>query len=519
MTKENTGEKDNYNQILAENTSARDYTNPQISSIYHLVVLGAGSAGLVCAAIAKGLGANVLLIEKENMGGDCLNTGCVPSKSLIASSRMAYAMKNAHVYGLEDFNSNGKNDFPKIMKDLRRIRSEISAHDSHKRYQELGVDVYFGHAEFIDKSTIKLDNNREVKFGKTVIATGARAVHMPIEGLSKEDYYTNENIFDINNLPESMLFIGGGPIGCELAQAFARLGSRVSIVQRGKFLPKEDSEASKILAQVFEKEGIDVFLDAQVLRVEKMEEGKKRIFIKNKNNEESELVVEAIFLGLGRMPNVEDLGLEKADVLYDNKKGIHIDDYLCTNNPNVYAAGDCCMAWKFTHAADKAAQIVVQNALFFGKKKLSTLTMPWCTYTDPEIAHVGLYDYDAREKGLAVDFYTFFMKDIDRAKADRAEEGFVKLMTKKGSDKILGATIVASHAGDMISEITVAIEANMGLSKLSEVIHPYPTSASAIQRAAVLYKKSRLTPFIAKVLKFILDFNLKRSLKKIEKNQ
>ncbi len=505
-----------YNAILNANVSNIEYTNPKPQDVYHLVVVGAGSAGLVSAAIAAGLGAKVALIEKEHMGGDCLNSGCVPSKALIASSRLAKEMKKASVFGLESFSHNAEKDFSNIMEDLRRIRSEISFHDSKKRYTEMGVDVFFGNAQFIDEHHISIDDIK-IKFAKAIIATGARAVHVPINGLEKNDYYTNETIFELNILPKHMLFIGGGPIGCELAQAFSRLGTKVSIVQRGKFLPREDQDASKILAEVFEEEGIEVLLDAELIKVEKLEGSNKKAFIKKADGSEIELDIDAVFLGIGRAPNVENLGLENANVVYDKRKGIIVDDYLRTSSADIFAAGDCCMLWKFTHAADKAAQIAVQNALFFGKKKLSAVIMPWCTYTEPEIAHVGMYEYDAKEKGQAVDFYTFYMKDVDRAKADRKERGFVKFMTKKGSDKILGATIVASHAGDMISEITTAMQGKMGLSKLSDVIHPYPTNASAIQRAAVLYKKSKLTPSVAKGLKFLLDFNLKRTMKKLEK--
>ncbi len=513
--------EDKYNAILLDNVSSKDKINPNPKEIYNLVVVGAGSAGLITAIIASSLGAKVALVERHLMGGDCLNVGCVPSKALISSSKMVKKMRKASVFGLGNHAVNAKKAFPNIMTELRRIRAEISENDSQKRYASFGIDVFFGDAKFSmngknNQECVEVDN-KILNFDKAVIASGARAVEIPIEGLSREDYYTNENIFELTEQPEHILFLGGGPIGCELAQAFARLGSKVSIVQRGLFLPREDPDASKLLAEVFEKDGIDVLLDANILKVEKLENGRKKAFVEDNNKNILEIEIDVLFVGIGRAPNVENMGLESVSVEFDKRNGVKVDDTLRTSNPNIFAAGDCCMLWKFTHAADAAAQIVVQNALFHTKKKLSKLIMPWCTYTEPEIAHVGMYEYDAKENGIEVDFYRFDMKEIDRALADREELGFVKIMTQKNKDKILGATIVSAHAGEMISEITTAMQAGMGLSKLASVIHPYPTQASAIQRAAQQYKKTKFTPFVAKIFKKLLAFQLNRAIKRRNK--
>ncbi len=502
---------DKHNETLLENVQPKTYVNPKPAPIYNLVVIGAGSAGLVAAAIAATLGAKVALIEEHFMGGDCLNVGCVPSKCLIRPSKLVAEMRDGAKFGLAP-REVGATEFTTIMEELRRIRAEISPADSVKRYTDLGVDVFLGRAEFENAQTVTVNNNEKLHFRKAVIATGARAVKIPIEGLAAddEDVITNETVFNLTTLPKHILFLGGGPIGCELAQAFRRLGSRVSIIQRGKFLPREDQDASAILAQTFAEDGVEVHLDSELLRAEKLPGGQIKALIQEEDGSQQTLEVDKIFLGLGRAPNVENLGLEKAGVSFDKRNGVTVNDNLRTTNPNIFAAGDCAMVLKFTHAADVAAQIVVQNALFKGRKTLSARLIPWCTYTEPEIAHVGMYEDDAHRAGLEVDFYRHDMNENDRALADREACGFVKIMTKKNSGKILGATIVSAHAGEMISEITTAMVGGIDLGKLAEVIHPYPTQASAVQKAAQLYSKKRLTPLVAKVLKWFLNFQLKK---------
>ncbi len=484
---------DEHNQRLLDNVHPADWKNPEPDGTYNLVTIGAGSAGLISAIGTAGLGGKVALIERHLMGGDCLNVGCVPSKALIRPSRLAAEMRNAADYGLTPSEIH-KEDFPKVMERLRRIRADISKNDSAKRYAEKGVDMFIGEAKFTGLNTMEV-GGREIHFKKAVITTGARAVHPDIPGLDEAGFLTNETVFNLTELPRHFIVIGGGPIGCELAQAFRNLGSKVTIIQHSRFLPREDPEASALLAEVFQREGIEVLLDATVERVS-TDGAIKRVHTKHGTIEGDEL-----FVGVGRAPNVENLGLEMAGVEYDPQTGIHVDDHLHTTNPNIYAAGDCCMQQKFTHAADAAAQIVIQNALFGGRKKLSALNMPWCTYTHPEIAHVGLYEHDAKDKGIKTDSYKFEMAENDRAQADGETEGFVKVVVKKGTDKILGATIVAAHAGEMINEISVAMAAGMGLGKIGGVIHPYPTQSEAIKRVAGLYNQTRLTPTVAKLMK------------------
>jgi pyruvate/2-oxoglutarate dehydrogenase complex dihydrolipoamide dehydrogenase (E3) component len=494
---------DVHNQKLVNNVHPGNWSNPTPEPMYNMVVVGAGTAGLISAIATASLGGKVALIERHLLGGDCLNVGCVPSKSLIRPARLAAEMRNADKFGLSS-TPVSRDDFPKVMERLRRIRADISKNDSVERYSELGVDVFLGNGVFKSATSIEVEG-KILNFRKAVVATGARAWHPTIPGLEEIGFLTNESVFNLTSLPEHLLVIGGGPIGCELAQAFRRLGAKVTIVQNDRFLPNEDEDASRILADVFRREGIQVLLHANTLKAEQTESGRKKVVVEV-SGKTVEIEADEILIGAGRVPNVEGIGLDVAGVEYDSRKGVIVNDYLRTTNKNIYAAGDCCMAWKFTHAADAAAQIVVQNALFKGRKKLSSLTMPWCTYTDPEIAHVGMYEKDARAKGMDTEFFKFEMAENDRALADGEETGFVKVMVKKGSDRILGATIVSAHAGEMISEITTAMSSGIGLGKLAGIIHPYPTQADAIRRVAGLYNKNRLTPKVAKVLKWWLKF-------------
>ncbi|MBI2438111.1 MAG: mercuric reductase [Lentisphaerae bacterium] len=487
---------DESNKILLANVHPLDWVNPTPQPTYNLVVLGAGTAGLITAAGAAGLGAKVALVERHLMGGDCLNVGCVPSKSLIRSSRLAAEMRQADRFGLSPTGAT-PDDFPKVMERLRRIRSEISYHDSAKRYRdELGVAVFIGEARFSGPDTVEV-GGQQLRFKKAVIATGARAVHPREEGLAETGFRTNETIFNLTELPKRLIVIGGGPIGCELAQAFRRFGSEVTIVQHTRFLPKEDPDASALLAGVFERDGIRVLLNAKVKRARKTSFGKEVVV--QLDGKEQTIQGDEILIGAGRAPNVEGLNLEAGGVEYDPRQGVKVNVCLQTTNPRIYAAGDVCMAWKFTHAADAAARIVIQNTLFWGHVKLSNLNMPWCTYTDPEVAHVGLYEADAKERGIATDTFKVDMSAVDRAQTDSETEGFIKILVRKGSDRILGATIVSTHAGEMIGEISVAMAAKAGLKALSGVIHPYPTQAEAVKRVADAYNRTRLTPMMKKL--------------------
>jgi len=379
---------------------------------------------------------------------------------------------------------------------MRKLRADLSPHDSAQRFTKLGVDVFLGEARFAGPDTVEVAG-RTLRFKRAVIATGARAIDPPIPGLAEAGYLTNETVFNLTECPPKLAVIGGGPIGCELAQAFQHLGSQVSLLHKNAhLLDREDMEAAAIVQKAFVREGITLLLNAKIIRVERNGAGKV-IWYEAKGKQES-MAVDEILIGTGRAPNVEGLDLETVGVQYDRRQGVHVNDYLQTSNPRIYAAGDVCLNWKFTHAADFSARIVIQNALFLGRKKASALTMPWCTYTDPEIAHVGLYERDARARGVEVDTYVRQFNEVDRAVLDGEEDGFVKCHVKKGSDEILGATIVARHAGEMISEVSVAMAARIGLGKLASVIHPYPTQAEALRQCGDAYNRTRLTPTVKK---------------------
>ncbi|MEG4282828.1 mercuric reductase [Microcoleus sp. A006_D1] len=485
---------DEYNQKLVSYLGPPDWVNPQPASSYNLVVIGAGPAGLIVAAGAAGLGAKVALIEKHLMGGDCLNVGCVPSKAMIRSARAVGDIWNASKFGVNVPN-NPEVDFAAVMERMRRIRAGISDVDSVDRYQhKLGVDVFLGYGSFTSNHTIEVAG-QTLKFKKAVIATGGRARKPQIPGLQEAGYLTNETVFNLTERPQRLAVIGAGPIGCELAQVFRRLGSEVVLLHKNaQILDKEDVDAATIVQQAFVREGIKLILEAQIERVEKTNLGK--IIYYQSQGKEASITVDEIIASAGRSPNVEGLNLEAVGVEYDTQKGIFVNDNLQTTNPRIYAAGDICMSHKFTHAADFAARMVIQNTLFFGRKKLSALTIPWCTYTDPEVAHVGMGDREFQAQGIDIDTFLIPFSQVDRAVIDGEEEGFVKIHVKKGSDKILGATIVARHAGDMISEITLAMVNNIGLGKIASTIHPYPTQAEAIRKAGDAYNRTRLTPFV-----------------------
>lgn len=494
---------DVHNQKLVANVHPADWVNPRPADRYDLVVIGAGTAGLVTAKGAAGLdvGLKVALIEKHLMGGDCLNVGCVPSKCLIRSSRVVADMREAKPFGIEP-PVQVEVDFPAVMARMRRIRAQISPVDSARGAQKAGVDMFLGEGRFTGPNTIEVAG-QTLRFKKAVLATGARAVQPRLEGIESVGYLTNETVFSLTEQPQRLAVIGGGPIGCELAQAFHRLGSEVVLFHRGPhILNKEDADAAEIVQQAFGREGISLVLGCQLQRVVQTPAG-KTIYFESKGQEQS-IVVDEILAGAGRTPNVEGLNLEAVDVAYDHRRGVFVNDYLQTTNPKIYAAGDICMTWKFTHAADAAARIVLKNTLFsplgWGRYKLSDLVMPWATYTDPEIAHVGLYEHEAQARGIEIRTIKILFDDVDRALADGEEQGFVKIHHKKGSDQIVGATIVARHAGEMISEITTAIVGKVGLSKLASAIHPYPTQAEAIKKAADAYRRTLLTPTSKKFL-------------------
>jgi len=466
------------------------WANPKPMDRYQLVIVGAGSAGVAAAELAIAMGLKVAMIERHLIGGTCLNTGCVPSKALIRTARLYADMRNAGRYGGK-VPDHIEVDFTAVMDRVRRIRSHLSGGSSVRRMASLGVDMFFGNVLFTAADTLMV-NDLTLRFGKAMIATGTRP-HIPnVPGLREAGFLTNATVFNLTELPKRLLVIGGGPVGCELAQAFRQLGSKVTIVQdKPLFLEKEERDAAQILSDAFARDGIEVRLNTTATAV-RVENGVKQVDLLSADYK-STIEVDAILTGVGRVPNVQGMDLEKAGVKFDDKKGISVDDFLATNNPRIYAAGDVCLEDQYTDTAAASARIVVNNAFMRGRMRLSELVIPWCTYTDPEIAHVGLYVREANLKGIPVKTFTVPMHQIDRAVTDSEEGGFVKIHIREGTDTILGATIVARHAGEMINEITLAMVAKIGLRTLARVIHAYPTQAEAIREAAKAYSRTRIT--------------------------
>ena len=489
---------DESNAALMKNVHPAGWKNPIPSGRYNLVVIGAGTAGLVTAAGAAGLGAKVALVERNLMGGDCLNTGCVPSKALIRAGRAIHDARTAGVFGVS-CGADITIDFNKAMERMRRIRARISSHDSVERFsRELGIDVFLGSAAFTRSDAIEVQGV-QLSFNKAAICTGARAGVPAITGIEDTGYLTNENAFQLTILPKRLLVIGGGPVGCELSQAFARMGSAVTIIEAAdRVLGREDADAADIVQRALLRDNVKLVLKATIRSA--VQRGKDKVLLIEQNGTTFELAGDEILVSAGRVPNVNELGLEAGGIAYDPQKGVHVNDLLQTSNARVYAAGDCCFPHKFTHTADALARILIANALFKARQKTSALLVPWCTYTDPEVAHVGMYEKEAREKGIDVLTLTVPLTDVDRAILDGETEGFARVHLKKGSDRILGATIVARHAGEMLNELSLALTAGLGLSAISRTIHPYPTQAEAIKRLADAYNRTRLTPFRKKIL-------------------
>ncbi|ETX04905.1 MAG: mercuric reductase, partial [Candidatus Entotheonella gemina] len=431
---------DEHNERLLSHTHPSNWRNPEHQNPYNLVVIGAGTAGLVAAMGAAGLGARVALIEKHLMGGDCLNYGCVPSKGLIRAATARADVQEAGQYGV-NVSGDAEADFGAVMARMRRLRADISKNDSVQRFTDAGVDVFLGTGKFTGPRSIEVDG-KTLRFAKAVIATGARAAVPPIPGIEEVGYYTNETIFGTIERPPRVGVIGGGPIGCELAQTFQRLGSQVTLFDIiDHILIKEDTDAAAIVHRALLRDGVRTALGVQLQGVACQGDGKVLTYT-DADGHTATTVVDAILVAAGRAPNVQGMGLEEAGVVYDPRTGVQVDDRLRTTNPNIYAAGDICSRYQFTHAADFLARTVIANALFKGRQKASALTIPWCTYTEPQIAHVGLTLHQAATDGIAVDTFTQPLDEVDRAILDGATEGFARVHVKKGTDKILGATII-----------------------------------------------------------------------------
>jgi len=491
---------DEHNRRWLSHTHPDDWVNPVPQGRYNLVVIGGGTAGLVTAAGAAGLGARVALIERDLLGGDCLNVGCVPSKALLRSARAAADVRDAERFGVR-VPAGVTVDFGAVMSRMRALRAGISPHDSAARFRGLGVDVYFGEARFTGASTIEV-GGQSLAFRRACIATGARASAPPIPGLAEAGYLTNETVFSLTTLPRRLAVVGAGPIGCELAQAFARFGSEVTLIEvQPRVMPNEDPDAAALVAGALARDGVRLLVGADGLHVHR--DGSEVRLTLDVDGTSQTVVADEVLVGAGRVPNVEGLGLDAAGVAFD-RHGVTVNDFLQTSVPHIYAAGDICSRYKFTHAADALARIVIQNALFFGRKRASALTIPWCTYTDPEVAHVGLSQKDAGAQGVSIDTYTIEHAKGDRAILDGETEGFLKVHTRKGTATIVGATIVARHAGEMISEITLAMQAGAGLGTLAATIHPYPTQAEMFRKAGDAYSRTRLTPGVKRLFETVL---------------
>ncbi len=489
---------DEFNQQLVANVHPSDWVNPEPTGRYNIVVIGAGTAGLITAVIAASLGAKVALIEKHLMGGDCLNVGCVPSKGVIRAARVWADLRRATEYGLH-IPAGVKYDFGAVMARMRKLRARISHNDSAQRYTKLGVDVYIGSGRFVSSNTVQVEGpagDRILTFAKAAVCTGARATAPPTPGLQEAGYLTNETIFSLTELPQRIGVIGAGPIGCELAQSLARFGSQVYLIEAMHgIMPNEDRDAAGIVEQQMVRDGVKLLCCGKDLKVLKTNDD-KRLMV-DSHGQQYDVPVDEILVGVGRTPNVEKVGLEAAGVHYD-KNGIKVNARLQTSNPNIYAAGDVCSRYKFTHAADAMAQIVIQNALFphplsLGYANIEALVMPWCTFTEPEVAHVGMYEKEAQQKGFEVETYTYKLDEVDRAILDGEEEGFARVHIQKGTDKILGATIVAAHAGEMISEFSVAMKAGGGAKTIAGTIHPYPTQAEVNKKVVNLWRKAHFS--------------------------
>lgn len=487
---------DEFNQALLAHVHPADWVSPKPADRYDLVVLGAGTAGLVTAVGAAGLGARVAIVERHLMGGDCLNFGCVPSKAVIAAARGVHAARAVAEFGGAD---PGETDFARVMRQMRQLRAGLAAHDSAARLAGLGIDVFLGDAHFSGRDRVDV-GDQTLLFSKAVIATGARSAVPPIPGLASVPFLTNESVFDLTDRPGHLIVLGAGPIGCELAQTFRRLGSRVSLVSLDpRVLPREDADASAVVQAQLHSEGVELYLGGAITAVSTDADGIRVVGAGG----HGPIVGDALLVATGRTPNLEGLRPDAAGVKV-NGSGVVVDDRLRTTNPRIYAAGDVCSAYKFTHAADAMARMVIQNALFFGRRKVTDLVVPWATYTDPEVAHVGLTADQAQRRGASVVTLTVPMSTVDRAVLERRPEGFARVHADAGSGRILGATIVGDGAGELIGEMAVAMAARLPLGRIGSVIHPYPTRSEAWKKLGDQWNKRRLTPRAAWVLRTLI---------------
>lgn len=536
---------DEHNAKLLDNVAPKAWKSPEAKMgtqmYFDLVAIGGGAGGLVSSKQSARRGARSAMIEKHMAGGDCLNVGCVPSKALLRCARVVKEMRNNKTFGVTGpirrskffsdqnvENCNAQNiqnryqeyvesyinvDFPAIMARMRKLRARISPADAYTASVGLGVSVFNGAGRFTSRNTIEVELNnggsRSLRFGKAVIATGGSASVPPIPGLADVPYHTNASLYNLTACPPRFLIIGAGPIGLEMAQAFSLFGSFVRVVDiADKIMPREDPEASAIVQKSLEEDGVEFILNAKSQRLEVVQNKAGwtaknpcftedwpdiKIKIMNADRSITEIEVDAVLVATGRKPNVEGLGLEQAGVRYNKRDGIQVDDRLFTSNPNILAVGDVCTKYKFTHVAGTMAEMAVENALFKGNKRMSDLVIPRCTFTEPEVAHTGADAADLDLKGVEYDVYSSDLKHNDRAILDGSDNGFFKVYCRKGTDEILGGTIVAEGAGEMIGQLTLACQFKipLGSAGLGSMIQVYPTVAGGIGGAAFGCKMKR----------------------------
>jgi pyruvate/2-oxoglutarate dehydrogenase complex dihydrolipoamide dehydrogenase (E3) component len=455
-----------------------DHINPRAKSRYHLVVIGAGPAGLICAIGAAGLGARVALIERQAMGGDCLNVGCVPSKALLEYT-------NRHSID---------GTFEAAFAWMREVRAGIAAHDSVQRYTDLGVDVFLGEARFVDGSTVAVDD-QELSARRIVIATGARAALPGIPGLDESDPLTNETVFDLRQAPNTIAIVGAGPVGCELGQALARLGVAVHLFDvADRVLPNEEADAADAVSKSLLRSGVTLHLGADVSRVERTGDGIRIAY------DETELHVDRALVAAGRQANTERLNLSAAGVDLAENGLIEVDDRLRTTNSRIYAAGDVCSRLQFTHHADAHARIVIQNALFAPTARTSRLVIPHCIYTNPELAYVGRSAAELERNGTRFDRYAVRFGELDRGRAAGDEDSYAALLVDPKRGNILGATVVAENAGDLIAPICLAMSNGLRLGDVGKAVYPYPTRSEYLRRLSDNYNRTRLTPTVKRLM-------------------
>ena len=487
---------DELNRRLIQAVHPPDWVNPRPRGTYDLVVIGAGTAGLVAASGAVGLGGRVALVERHLMGGDCLNTGCVPSKALIRSARVAAQARIAARWGVRA--DSVSVDFAAVMERMRRLRAQIAPVDGAARFRSMGVDVFLGTGRFVARRAIDVDGAR-LRFVRAVIATGARAVVPPIPGLSEAGYLTSETIFGLTELPARLVVIGGGAIGCELAQCFARFGARVTLVEaRDALLPAEDADAGRVLADSMSEDGVEVLTGAEVTRIDADRAVQVRV-----RGQARAVPADAILVATGREPSIDALDLDAAGVAHD-ARGVRVDARMRTSNRRVYAAGDVASPQQYTHAADAMARLVLRNALFFGRQRAADVLIPRVVFTDPEDAAVGLTPARAEAAGMAITTFEVALADVDRSVIDGETDGFVRVHVRRGTDAIVGATIVAPHAGELIGALGLAMSRGLGLAAFGGALHPYPTVALALRQVSDKYLRTRLTPRLARILAWLL---------------